>query len=137
MKRRVHVLGTGGTIAGAQPDPGHYGYTAAQFGIDWLLNAVPGLDRLATLSGEQVVNIGSQDMDDGIWLQLARRVNEVLASPATDAALITHGTDTLEETGYFLSLVTSSDKPVVMVGSMRPATATSARSPSSLKAAIA
>ena len=64
MKRRVHVLGTGGTIAGAQPDPGHYGYTAAQFGIDWLLNAVPGLDRLATLSGEQVVNIGSQDMDD-------------------------------------------------------------------------
>ena len=86
MKRRVHVLGTGGTIAGAQPDPGHYGYTAAQYGIDWLLNAVPGLDRLANLSGEQVVNIGSQDMDDGVWLRLARRVNEVLAAVDVDAA---------------------------------------------------
>ena len=132
MKRRVHVLGTGGTIAGAQPDPGHYGYTAAQYGIDWLLNAVPGLDRLANLSGEQVVNIGSQDMDDDIWLTLARRVNAVLATPDTDAALITHGTDTLEETACFLSLVTSSDKPVVMVGSMRPATAISADGPANI-----
>ena len=137
MQRRVHVLGTGGTIAGAQPDPGHYGYTAAQYGIDWLLNAVPGLDRLATLSGEQVVNIGSQDMDDGTWLALARRVNEVLASADTDAALITHGTDTLEETGYFLDLVTSSDKPVVMVGSMRPATAISADGPANIYNGVA
>jgi len=137
MKRRVHVLGTGGTIAGAQPHPGHYGYTAAQYGIDWLLNAVPGLDRLATLSGEQVVNIGSQDMDDAIWLTLARRVNEVLVSPDIDAALITHGTDTLEETGYFLSLVTSSDKPVVMVGSMRPATAISADGPANIYNGVA
>ena len=87
MKRRIHVLGTGGTIAGAQPDPGHYGYTAARYGIDWLLNAVPGLDRLATLSGEQVVNIGSQDMDDGTWLALARRLDEVLAAPDTDLLL--------------------------------------------------
>ncbi len=137
MKRRIHVLGTGGTIAGAQPDPGHYGYAAAQYGIDWLLNAVPGLDRLATLSGEQVVNIGSQDMDDATWLSLARRVNEALASPDFDAALITHGTDTLEETGYFLSLVTASDKPVVMVGSMRPATAISADGPANIYNGIA
>lgn len=137
MKRRVHVLGTGGTIAGAQPDPGHYGYTAATLGVEWLLNAVPGLDRLATLSGEQVVNIGSQDMDDGTWLSLARRVNDVLAAPATDAALITHGTDTLEETSYFLSLVTSSDKPVVMVGSMRPATAISADGPANIYNGVA
>jgi L-asparaginase len=131
------VLGTGGTIAGAQPDPGHYGYTAARYGVDWLLNAVPGLDRLAKLSGEQVVNIGSQDMDDGVWLLLGRRVNEVLAEAGTDAALITHGTDTLEETGYFLSLVTSSDKPVVMVGSMRPATAISADGPANIYNGVA
>jgi len=137
MKRRIHVLGTGGTIAGAQPDPGHYGYTAARYGIDWLLNAVPGLDRLATLSGEQVVNIGSQDMDDGTWLALARRLDEVLAAPDTDAALITHGTDTLEETSYFLSLVTASDKPVVMVGSMRPATAISADGPANIYNGVA
>jgi L-asparaginase len=137
MNRRVHVLGTGGTIAGAQPDPGHYGYTAARYGIDWLLNAVPGLDRLAALSGEQVVNIGSQDMDDGVWLALARRVNAVLATPDTDAALITHGTDTLEETSYFLDLVTVSDKPVVMVGSMRPATAISADGPANVYNGVA
>ena len=136
-KRRVHVLGTGGTIAGAQPDPAHYGYTAATYGIDWLLAAVPGLDRLAVLSGEQVVNIGSQDMDDGLWLRLARRVNEVLAAPGIDAALITHGTDTLEETGYFLSLVTAGAKPVVMVGSMRPATAISADGPANIYDGIA
>ena len=137
MKRRVHVLGTGGTIAGAQPDPGHYGYTPGALGVDWLLNAVPGLDRLAVLTGEQVVNIGSQDMDDQTWLRLARRLNDVLVSPDTDAALITHGTDTLEETSYFLSLVTPSDKPVVMVGSMRPATAISADGPGNIYNGVA
>ena len=137
MKRRVHVLGTGGTIAGAQPDPGHYGYTAATLGVDWLLNAVPGLDRLARLTGEQVVNIGSQDMDDTIWLALARRLAEVLSSPETDAVLITHGTDTLEETSYFLHLVTAATKPVVMVGSMRPATAISADGPANIYNGVA
>lgn len=137
MKRRVHVLGTGGTIAGAQPDPGHYGYTAAKYGIDWLLNAVPGLDRLAILSGEQVVNIGSQDMDDATWLKLARRLDAVLSTDQADAALVTHGTDTLEETSYFLNLVTTSDKPVVMVGSMRPATAISADGPANIYNGVA
>lgn len=137
MNRRVHVLGTGGTIAGAQPDPGHYGYTAAAYGIDWLLRAVPGLDRLASLSGEQVVNIGSQDMDDDVWLALARRANAALAAPDTDAVLITHGTDTLEETAYFLDLVTAGDKPLVMVGSMRPATAISADGPANIYNGVA
>ncbi|HEX9207576.1 MAG TPA: type II asparaginase [Steroidobacteraceae bacterium] len=137
MTRRVHVLGTGGTIAGAQPDPGHHGYVAAAFGVDWLLRAVPGLDRLAQLSGEQVVNIGSQDMDDAVWLKLARRLDAVLASPDTDAVLITHGTDTLEETAYFLDLVTASDKPIVVVGSMRPATAISADGPANIYNGVA
>jgi len=137
MKRRVHVLGTGGTIAGAQPDPGHYGYVPGALGVDWLLNAVPGLDRLAVLTGEQVVNIGSQDMDDQVWLRLAQRVNAVLLSPDYDATLITHGTDTLEETSYFLSLVTPGSKPVVMVGSMRPATAISADGPGNIYNGVA
>lgn len=137
MNRRVHVLGTGGTIAGAQPDPGHYGYTAAAYGIDWLLRAVPGLDRLAALTGEQVVSIGSQDMDDAVWLALARRLNEVLAAPDIDAAVITHGTDTLEETAWFLDLAIASDKPVVVVGSMRPATAISADGPANIYNGVA
>jgi L-asparaginase len=94
-------------------------------------------DKLAVITGEQVANIGSQDMNDEIWLKLAKRVNAVLAEPGTDGVLITHGTDTLEETSYFLSLVTRSDKPVVVVGSMRPATATSADGPGNIYNGVA
>ncbi len=129
---RIHVLATGGTIAGAQANPGDYGYKSGAYDINSLLKAVPNLEKLAVMTGEQVANIGSQDMNDEIWLKLAKRLNEVLASAGTDAVLITHGTDTLEETGYFLSLVTKSDKPVVMVGSMRPATAVSADGPANI-----
>jgi L-asparaginase len=92
---------------------------------------------LAVITGEQVVNIGSQDMDDATWLALAKRLDDVANSPDTDAVLITHGTDTLEETGYFLNLVTRTGKPVVMVGSMRPATAVSADGPGNLYNAVA
>lgn len=134
---RVHFLATGGTIAGAQSDAAHYGYAPAAFGVDLLLKAVPMIDRLAELTAEQVVSIGSQDMDDATWLRLARRLDAVLASPDIDAVVITHGTDTLEETSYFLSLVTASEKPVVMVGSMRPATAISADGPANIYNGVA
>jgi L-asparaginase len=130
--RRVTVLATGGTIAGAQPEHGGYGYVSGTFDIRDLISAVPKLDTLATITGEQVVNIGSQDMNDAVWLALARRLAEVASAPDTDAVLITHGTDTMEETSYFLSLVTRTDKPIIMVGSMRPATAISADGPGNL-----
>jgi L-asparaginase len=134
---RVRVLATGGTIAGAQASATDYGYKSVAYDVNSLLSAVPNLDKLATITGEQVANIGSQDMNDEIWLKLARRVNEVLAGSDTDGVLITHGTDTLEETSYFLSLVTRSDKPVVMVGSMRPATAISADGPGNIYNGVA
>jgi len=134
---KVRVLATGGTIAGAQASATDYGYKSGAYDVTTLLNAVPNLDKLAVMTGEQVANIGSQDMNDAIWLKLAKRVNEVLASPDADAILITHGTDTLEETSYFLSLVTKSDKPVVMVGSMRPATAISADGPGNIYNGVA
>jgi L-asparaginase len=128
----IRVLATGGTIAGAQASAMGYGYSSAAYDVNALLGAVPNLDKLAVISGEQVASIGSQDMSDAIWLELARRVNASLAEPGIDGVLITHGTDTLEETSYFLSLVTRSDKPVVMVGSMRPATAISADGPGNI-----
>jgi L-asparaginase len=128
----VRVLATGGTIAGAQTGAADYAYKSGSYDVHSLLAAVPNLEKLAVITGEQVANIGSQDMNDEIWLKLARRVNEVLSSPVADGVLITHGTDTLEETSYFLSLVVKSDKPVVMVGSMRPATAISADGPGNI-----
>ena len=134
---KVTVLATGGTIAGAQAPEGGYGYKSGSFDIKELISAVPNLDKLAIISGEQVVNIGSQDMNDEVWLKLAKRLGEVVKSPGTDAVLITHGTDTVEETGYFLDLVTKTDKPIVMVGSMRPATAISADGPSNLYNGVA
>jgi len=131
------VLATGGTIAGAQASATDYGYKSGAYDVNSLLAAVPNLDKLAVITGEQVASIGSQDMNDEVWLKLARRVNAVLAEPGTDAVLITHGTDTLEETSYFLSLVAKSDKPVVMVGSMRPATAISADGPGNIYNGVA
>jgi L-asparaginase len=134
---KVRVLATGGTIAGAQASATDYGYKSGAYDVNSLLSAVPNLDKLAVITGEQVASIGSQDMSDEIWLKLGKRVNAVLASPDADAVLITHGTDTLEETSYFLSLVTKSDKPVVMVGSMRPATAISADGPGNIYNGVA
>ena len=136
-KPQVVILATGGTIAGAQAEGQDAGYTSGSFKVEDLIKAVPRLRDLADISGEQVVNIGSQDMNNEVWLKLARRVNDVLAQPAVSAVVITHGTDTMEETGYFLSLVTRSDKPVVMVGSMRPATATGADGPANLYNGVA
>lgn len=132
----VKILATGGTIAGAG-DAGGYGYKSASFNVEDLIKAVPKLGDLAILSGEQVANIGSQDMNDQVWLKLAARTNELLATNAVSGVVITHGTDTMEETAYFLDLVVKSDKPVVLVGSMRPATAVSADGPANLYNAVA
>jgi len=136
-KPRVVILATGGTIAGAQAAGQDAGYKSGTFQVEDLIKAVPNLDTLADITGEQVVNIGSQDMTNDVWLKLAKRLNEVLAQRNVDAVVITHGTDTMEETGYFLSLVTRGTKPIVMVGSMRPATGTGADGPANIYNAVA
>ena len=125
----IVVLATGGTIAGAAASDVQAGYTSGQVGVEQLLAAVPQAKKIATLRGEQVANIGSQDMNDSVWIKLATRVNAVLAQPDVAGVVITHGTDTIEETAYFLNLVVKSRKPVVLTGSMRPSTALSADGP--------
>ena len=106
-------------------------------GIEVLVNAVPEIKQFAEISGEQVFNVGSSKLSIDNWLTLARRVNTLLADEHTDGIVITHGTDTLEETAYFLNLVVKSEKPVVLVGSMRPATGLSADGPLNLVNAVA
>lgn len=133
----VVVLATGGTIAGAAASDVQAAYTSGQVGVEQLLAAVPQAQKLANLKGEQVANIGSQDMNDEVWLKLAKRVNELAAMGNVDGVVITHGTDTIEETAYFLNLVVKSRKPVVLTAAMRPSTALSADGPLNFFNAVA
>ena len=133
---KVYILATGGTIAGSGSSATKSNYSAGQVAIGTLLDAVPAINDVAYVEGEQVVNIGSQDMSNDVWLVLAKRVNELLAQTDVNGIVITHGTDTMEETAFFLSLVTNSNKPVVLVGAMRPSTAISADGPVNLYNAV-
>jgi L-asparaginase len=133
----VVVLATGGTIAGAAGSDVQAAYKSGQVGVEQLLAAVPQAKKLANLRGEQISNIGSQDMNDEVWLKLARRVNELAAMSDVAGIVITHGTDTIEETAYFLNLVVKSRKPVVMTAAMRPSTALSADGPLNFFNAVA
>jgi L-asparaginase len=135
-KANVMILATGGTIAGAAASGTQAGYTSGAVTIDAMLAAVPGINDLATIKGEQVANVGSQDMSFDIMLTVVKRINELLLSSGVDGIVVTHGTDTMEETAYFLNLTVKSDKPVVLVGSMRPSTAVSADGPLNLYNAI-
>src|SRR6201997_4244660 len=132
----VVILATGGTIAGAAATGTQAGYTSGAVTIDAMLAAVPGIKDLANVKGEQISNVGSQDMTFGIMLTLAKRINALLAQNDVDGIVVTHGTDTMEETAFFLNLVVKSDKPVVLVGSMRPSTAVSADGPLNLFNAV-
>ena len=136
-KPNIVILATGGTIAGAAATGTQSAYTSGAVTIDAMVNAVPGIKDLANIKGEQVANVGSQDMSFDIMLKVAKRINELLPTNDVDGIVVTHGTDTMEETAYFLNLVVKSDKPVVLVGSMRPSTAVSADGPLNLYNAVA
>ena len=132
----IHILATGGTIAGTGASATETNYTAGQVAIGTLLDAVPEIQKIANVTGEQIVKIGSQDMTDEVWLTLAQSINKLLVRKDVDGIVITHGTDTMEETAYFLNLTVKSDKPVVLVGAMRPSTALSADGPLNLYNAV-
>ena len=133
----IVILATGGTIAGSAETNVQAGYTSGQVGVEILINAVPQLKKIAHVRGEQISNIGSQNMNDAIWLKLAKRINQLAKQEDVDGIVITHGTDTMEETAYFLNLTVHTRKPVVMTGSMRPSTALSADGPLNIYNAVA
>ncbi|EOG1207580.1 type II asparaginase [Campylobacter jejuni] len=136
-KSRIAILGTGGTIAGfIDSTIATTGYMAGAIDIDVLIKAVPQIRDLADISWEQIANIDSSNMCDEIWLRLAKKIAKLFAE-GIDGVVITHGTDTMEETAYFLNLTIKSDKPVVLVGAMRPSTAISADGPKNLYNAVA
>ncbi len=137
QKPKVYILATGGTIAGEGTSEVVSGYKAGAVSVDQMLAAVPEITKIAEIKGEQVVNIGSQDMNNAVWLKLVNRVNELLKQQDVAGIVITHGTDTQEETAYFLNLTVKSEKPVILVGSMRPSTAISADGPRNIYNAVA
>ncbi|MFE4197575.1 type II asparaginase [Paenarthrobacter sp. NPDC056912] len=133
----VKILATGGTIAGtSDSNTDTTDYTSGQLGVDALIAAVPEIKTKADVTGEQIVNFNSPDINSEVLLTLGKRINDLLASQEVDGVVVTHGTDTLEETAYFLNLVVKSEKPVVVVGAMRPSTALSADGPMNLYNAV-
>lgn len=126
-KPNVVILATGGTIAGAGADVTNSAtYQAAKLAVDKLIAGVPQLTNVANVRGEQVFQIGSESFRNDNLLTLGKRVSALVKQDDVDGIVITHGTDTAEETAYFLSLVIKTEKPIVVVASMRPSTAMSA-----------
>ncbi len=123
----IVLLATGGTIAGSGTSASLGSYKSGELGIKELLKAIPNhLIKIARIQGEQISNIGSQDMNEEVWFKIAKRAQELLDNSRIQGVVITHGTDTLEESAYFLNLVLRSTKPVVLVGAMRNFTSLSA-----------
>lgn len=135
--KKIHIFATGGTISAAGPAGRTAGYRDGAFDVGRLMEGVVGLQDLAELSGEQIFTISSEDMTGAHWLTLAHRINQMAAQDGVDGFVVTHGTNTLEETAWFLDLTVATEKPVVLTGSMRPATANSADGPQNLYEAVA
>ncbi len=134
--RRVIVLGTGGTIAGrARAANDNIGYTAGEVGVGDLLQGIDAPHGVA-LEAEQVAQVDSKDMSFAIWRTLAQRCVHWLAEPDVAGVVITHGTDTLEETAFFLQSVLAPSKPVVLTCAMRPASALAPDGPQNVRDAI-
>jgi L-asparaginase len=135
-KARVVIVATGGTIAGSAESTTAAGYKSGAVAVDTLIAAVPQMKKFADVTGVQVSSVGSQDMNDELWIKLATEVNRLAGQSDVDGIAITHGTDTMEETAYFLNLVVKTDKPVVLTGSMRPSTSLSADGPLNIYNAV-
>ncbi|MCR5502530.1 MAG: asparaginase [Lachnospiraceae bacterium] len=136
-QKKVVILATGGTIAGVGEQGKTTGYRPGTLSADDLIAAVPELKDVAYIEALQICNVNSDDITDKIWLEIASKINELAEDPTVTGFVITHGTDTLEETAYFLNLTVKTDKPVVLTGSMRPSSSISADGPMNLYEAAA
>lgn len=136
-KPRIVILATGGTIAGSASGAAQASYQPGVLSIQQIISSVPDIQELAELKGIQVCNISSQNMEESIWLELFKTIDNLFTHDLCDGVVITHGTDTMEETAYFLNLTVRHTKPIVITGAMRPATSLSADGPFNLYNAVA
>lgn len=143
--KNIVILATGGTIAGAGEQGKDIGYKSGSIKAQTLIDAIPELKNVANICVEQFCNINSDDVTSEIWIALAKRIQELLLREDVDGIVIMHGTDTMEETAFFLSLTLGGSapsvagnvaKPVIMTGSMRPATAAEPDGPANLLFAV-
>lgn len=137
MKKHIIIIATGGTIAGSGEAGKAADYQAGRIDVSEIVRSVPAISHLAELTTIQLCNIDSNDMTEDTWLRLRDQINAFGSDPDVDGIVVTHGTDTLEETAFFLNLTVNHRKPVVLTGSMRPATAASADGPMNLYQAVA
>jgi L-asparaginase len=135
--KNISIIAVGGTISGTGSSETNSQYESGQIDIEQIIGSVSDVKKLANLSGEQLMQIGSQDMNDEAWLKIAKHVNRVINKRSVDGIVITHGTDTMEETAYFLNLTIDSKKPIILTGAMRPSTSISADGPMNLYNAVA
>ena len=136
MRPRIVLLATGGTIAGIGELGKDIGYQSGSLPAEKIAGIVPGLSDIAEIKTIQVCNLNSDDMTDSIWIDLAQRINDLSREPDTDGFVVTHGTDTLEETAYFLNLTIKTGKCVVVTGAMHPATSSAPDGPANLLLAV-
>lgn len=134
--KNVVILATGGTIAGVGEPGKDMGYKSGSLTAKELVDAIPELSSIANIQVEQVCNINSDDITSALWIKLAKRIAELQNDSQVDGIVITHGTDTLEETAFFLALTTAGTKPVILTGAMRPATAAEPDGPANLIFAV-
>lgn len=135
-KRKIHIVGAGGTIAGAGPSATSSVYEAGRVDTRDLIASVDGLGRVADIDAETLFSTGSENLGPSAWLKLAQRIQALSDQSDVDGIVITHGTDTLEEAAFFLDLVCRTEKPVVMTAAMRASTALSADGPANIYNAV-
>jgi len=136
QRPRIVILATGGTIAGSANNSTNASYKPGVISVEQIIATVPDIEKIAVLKGIQVCNISSQNMELSIWLKLYNAIDSLFSNDLCDGVVITHGTDTMEETAYFLNLTIKHSRPVVLTGSMRPSTSLSADGPFNLFNAV-
>lgn len=134
--KTIAIVGTGGTIAGTGQQGKTVAYHAGEMNVDEVIASIPAIQEVAHIKAYQLMNVDSNEMNQDYWIELSQRINQIVDDENIDGVVVTHGTDTLDETAYFLTLTLHSKKPVVITGAMRPATATSADGPYNLYQAV-